>query len=54
MQYGDINISNDFLVTYLGVHPIDHNDKKPFSSTTEIVSQQDATLLHLRAKVIQF
>lgn len=68
MQYGDLNMENDFLVTYLGdghVH-VNDNDSYNFNSsesqkffsytqfntTTKLVGQEDAHLLHLKLKVI--
>ncbi|RHN46797.1 putative legumain protein [Medicago truncatula] len=51
-QLGDLNISNDFLVTYISAAP--HNnvsDNYNLSNTTSFVSQDDAYLLHLRLKL---
>lgn len=61
MQYGETNINNDFLVTYLGADPACHNvsmrtsnvySPEPFIAPTGFVNQRDVHLLHLRHKVI--
>jgi hypothetical protein len=66
MQYGDLKINNDFLVTYIGAHPtkindhdyalyptsVDHNLNSPTPIT--YVSQRDARLMYLKTKVIFF
>jgi hypothetical protein len=64
-QLGDLNINNDFLVTYIGAAPRNNvNDNynltnttsvysfEPFNTSTSFVSQDDAYLLHLKLKVI--
>jgi len=62
MQYGDLNMRNDFLATYLGGGPVDVNDNYNSNSTpshfshekfltTRLFSQEDAHLLHLKLKV---
>jgi len=64
-QLGDLNINNDFLVTYIGAAPhnnVNDNYKltntasvysfEPFNTSTSFVSQDDAYLLHLRLTVI--
>jgi len=63
MQYGDLNMRNNFLATYLGGGPVDVNDNYNFNNTpshfshekfhtTRLFSQEDAHLLHLKLKVI--
>jgi len=64
-QLGDLNISNDFLVTYIGAAPRNNVGDNynltnttsvysfgPFNTSTSFVNQDDAYLLHLRLKVI--
>jgi hypothetical protein len=66
MQYGDLKINNDFLVTYIGADPtkindhgyalyptsVDHNLNSP--TPTRYISQRDAHLFYLKTKVIFF
>jgi len=64
-QLGDLNISNDFVVTYIGATT--HNNVsdnynltnttsvysfEPFNTSISFVSQDDAYLLHLKLKVV--
>ncbi|XP_058739141.1 vacuolar-processing enzyme alpha-isozyme-like [Vicia villosa] len=67
MQYGDLNMENDFLVTYLGDGHVHVNDNDiynfnssesqkyssytQFNTTTRLVGQEDAHLLHLKLKL---
>jgi uncharacterized protein YjaZ len=56
MQYGDLNMRNDFLATYLGDNYNFNSTPSHFSHekfhTTRLFSQEDAHLLHLKLKVI--
>lgn len=66
LQYGDLNISNDTLITYIGADPTNVNDNFNVTSTTNVFSfddfkspnptrnfgQRDAHLIYLKAKVI--
>ena len=65
-QLGDLNISNDFLVTYIGAAPRNNNvsdnynrnnttsvySYESFNTSTSLVNQDDAYLLHLKLKVV--
>ncbi|XP_045795739.1 vacuolar-processing enzyme-like [Trifolium pratense] len=63
MQYGDLKMSNDFLLTYIGAHPtninehdyvlyptrVNHNFNSP--TPTRLVSQRDTRLIYLKTKL---
>ncbi|KAJ1399579.1 Peptidase C13, legumain [Sesbania bispinosa] len=67
MQYGDGNMTNDFLVTYLGANHVNVNDNykltnnianvayssEPLGTPTSLISQRDAYLLYLRHKLVK-
>ncbi|XP_039683768.1 vacuolar-processing enzyme [Medicago truncatula] len=65
LQYGDLNISNDTLITYIGADPTNVNDNFNVTSTTNVFSfddfkspnptrnfgQRDAHLIYLKTKL---
>ncbi|KAK7395749.1 hypothetical protein VNO78_16316 [Psophocarpus tetragonolobus] len=53
-QYGDTNMGNDFLATYIGPTPILYENTysfEPSTTQTTLISQRDANLLHLRLEL---
>lgn len=55
MQYGSLDIANDFLSGYLGEnYPVKHKPPQIFSHSTRLVSQYDAELLHFQHEVYTY
>ncbi|XP_021888149.1 vacuolar-processing enzyme [Carica papaya] len=54
MQYGSLDIANDFLSGYLGEnYPVKHKPPQIFSHSTRLVSQYDAELLHFQHEFLK-
>ncbi|KAK7395750.1 hypothetical protein VNO78_16317 [Psophocarpus tetragonolobus] len=54
MQYGDTNLANDFLATYIGATPNLYENTysfEPSTTQTTLISQRDANLLHLHLEL---
>lgn len=55
MQYGDIGVSKDNLVYYLGTNPANENftfvDENSLRPPTKAINQRDADLVHFWDKV---